>query len=400
FNKVSAEILFGIKEKGKEFKHVLSGLALLGAELPAVKESGLETAAVFTRNSKPDSVIEFALDLEGEVTYEMLQPALVDIDAAIERQMKGKVGVNVIRAMWKEVKSKVKTIMETKKHSMDAVPPEIQAYADERFQGNVDALLGWVQTAGIAEYEKAVFGKIGGKDLERIREWLEAKTGLKVVNEEVDEMNKEFLAELGLDEQAKDEDVIAAIKKLKDDTVLQAVFEELGLKEGAGVDDIKNALAALKTQSAASSDEVKQFSSRIAVLEKSNKDLTRENRIAYYKEIAGNLRAISGKPEELAEELVGIEESAGEDTVKKLVARYEDQNKRLIAAGIFKANGSPLEGEEDEDHEFTKKVKAYMEEKHVDEATAQAELRKTEPVLFKDMMSKRRVVTRKVEEEE
>tara|TARA_Y100000310_G_scaffold322038_1_gene380533 strand:- start:1692 stop:3329 length:1638 start_codon:yes stop_codon:yes gene_type:complete len=334
FNKVSAEIMFGLKEKGKVFKHVLSGLALLGAELPAVKQTGLETAAIFTYNRQPSAVIEFALGLD-DVTYEQLEPALADIDEAIDREFKGRAGVTVIRAMWREVKQKVKTMFDRKQHSFEA---------------------------------KSI--------------------------EEVDAMNELCLAELGLDEQANDEEIVVAIKKLKDRTDLKAVFSELGLEEDASMADAKKAIGELMSKSDAGDDEVKKFSDRIEEQGNEIRELKRAARVAHFKEIAGELKAISGTPDELAEELVTLEETAGEGTVKKLVERYEDQNRRLIAAGVFKTNGTGAQGDENEEHEFTKNVKTYMEDKYVDEPEAMDALRKKRPDLWRDYMRKRRIVVR------
>jgi len=409
YNKVSAEVMFDFKHKDKTYPKVLCGLALLGAELPAVRESGLETAAVYMVTREPDSVIEFALDLDADVTFEMLQPAMTDIEEAIERQMKGKAGVSIIRAMWKEVKGKVKHMLEAKKHSMGDIPPEIQAYADANFQGNVEGLIRWAGEVGFNGCVSAVSGKEGITDPERLCGWLKAQARERgwlspahqslEKGEEVQNMNKEFLKALGLAESAKDEDVMAALKKLQDGKVdLTALFTALGLPPEATLEDAVKAIGALKEQAAAAvSGATKQFSDRVTQLEKDNKALKRENRKAYFKEIAAGLKAISGTPDELAEELVSLEESAGEETVKKILARYQDQNKRLIAAGVFKAKGTSAAGGEEEDHEFLKKVKAHMQEKHVDEATAQAVIRKAEPVLFKDYMATRKIVTRAVE---
>jgi len=274
YNKVSAEVLFNYEDKGKKYPKVLCGLALLGAELPAVRESGLETAAVYAYSaSHPD--------------------------------------------------------------------------------------------AKVVEYE------------------VESNT------KEEGEMDKALLAELGLAEQAKDGEVITAVKGLKAlAEVRKLALAELGLAETATPEDLKQAIGALKAK-----PEAKQFSDRIAALETANATLTRNARVAYFTTKAGELKVISGKPEELAEELTTLEEKAGTEVTTKVLARYKAQNDALIAAGVFKARGTPAEGEAQE-HEFSKKVKAHMKEKCVDEPTAQAAVRKAEPTLFKDFMATRpRIVT-------
>jgi len=345
YNKVSAEILFDFEDNGKTYPKVLSGLALLGGELPAVRETGLETAVVYTASVKPDSIIEFALDTEV-VTYEQLEPTLSDIDAAIEKTMKGRAGVGVIRAMWKDVKGKVKNILATRQHSQELVETE----------------------PGVKPKKK----------------------------EEVDEMNSEVLKFLGLSEGAKDEEVMAAVKKLQGED-LGPIKEALGLPPEATLADcvakIKEMMGAMQGEG----EQMRRFSDRVAQLEKDNKDLKRKERKAHYRALATDLRAISGTPDELAEELVKLEEAGGEDVSKVVLGRYQDQNKRLVAAGVLKAKGTPAEGDEDE-HDFTKEVKTYMEEKRVEEPEATAALRKAKPVLWRDYMKKRRIVTRTVEE--
>ena len=139
--------------------------------------------------------------------------------------------------------------------------------------------------------------------------------------------------------------------------------------------------------------EMKKFTDRVASLEKDNKSLKRQNRLAHYKEISGELKAISGTPAELAEELVKLEEAGGEDVAKVVLARYQEQNKRLIAAGVFKVKGTAAEGDASDEHEFSKKVKAYMEKEGVDEPTAFAAVRKANMKLYRDYMIKRRIVT-------
>ena len=344
YKQVSAEVMFDYQDKGKTYPKVLTGLALLGAELPAVKETGLETAAVYMVAAKPDSVIEFALEAEP-VTYEQLQPALADVDKAIDTAMKGRAGVGIIRAMWKELQQKVSKMLSS----------------------------------------------------------VETELGVSPKKKEEDVMNKEILKMLGLDEKATDEVAMAAIKKLQEvpaeKPALGAILSALGLAEGAGVAEIVTAINALKEKQASVPGEMKQFTDRVATLEKDNKTLKRQNRLAFYKEIAGELKAISGKPGELAEEMVKLEEAGGEAVAKTVLTRYQEDNKRLIAAGIFKAEGTPAEGDLSDEHEFSKKVKAYMEKENVDEPTAFAAIRKANQKLYRDFMANRpRIVVKSGEE--
>uniref|UniRef100_A0A6M3J9A8 Putative structural protein n=1 Tax=viral metagenome TaxID=1070528 RepID=A0A6M3J9A8_9ZZZZ len=349
YKKVSAEVLFDFNDAGKNYPKVLSGLALLGAELPAVRESGLDTAAVYMAAVRPSSVIEFAIDLE-EVTYEQLEPSLADIDDAIEKAMKGRAGVGVIRAMWKDVKMKVRNMFESRKHS--EILPGTQAHTE--------------------------------------------------TVEEVENMS-EVAKKLGLAENASEADILAAVKKLQDEappeSPLKAILDKLGLPEDGTMADILAKLDSMMTAAQAGGTVAQQFSDRVNKLEMDNKDLKRKLRKSEYRDIALTMTAISGTPDELAEELVSLEDAAGKEQAEKVVEKYRALNKRMVEAGVFKAKGTPAEGDEDDDHEFLKKVRAYMDEHKVDEPVAFAAVRKADQKLYRDYMAKRKVVTRALKSE-
>jgi hypothetical protein len=353
FRKVSAEIMFDFVDDGKVYPRVLSGLALLGGELPAVKDSGLETAAIYTQANKPDKSFEMKLDIES-VTYEDVEPTLIKISETINSQMSGKPGVGIVRAMWKELQSKIKTLLDARKNS----------------------------------------DSTAGNDSDKN-------------NKEVD-MNIEILKKLGLAETASDKDVLDAIAKLQEpedgmppeETPEEAPAEEpiaviaakLGLPEGATLEDVLARLDEMMGIMQNKDQNTHQFSNRIAKLEQDNSKLQKQVRLAYFKEVALNMPSVSGKPEEFAERMYKVEKTAGEEAVKSLLAEYKQSNDMLIKAGVFKANGTPQEGAVEEEHEFVKKMKAYQEEKECTEAEAQAEMRNQHPKLYREYMVSRRVV--------
>ncbi|MBU2072722.1 MAG: phage protease, partial [Gammaproteobacteria bacterium] len=322
---------------GTVYPKVVTGVALLGAEMPAVKEAGLEEAVVYTEAAPADHVIEYSL--EGvEVNYEQIEPSLDAIGEAIEKIMKGKPGVRILRALWGEVRHKVRGMFEKK-------------LSDEEIEAELS------------------FSK----------------------NREEESMKKELLTELGLDEKATDEQAMEAVKTLKASTIPVAVFELLSLAAGATGEQVVAAIRGLAEGATA------KFADIEVKLQKAETDLKAERRtgrLAYYKEQVAELKAIEGKPEELAEELVSLEEVKPEAATKMLKG-YQNTNAKLVAAGIFTHQGTPAQGGDSGEHEFVKKMKAYMAEKHVDEAAAQAELRKTEPVLFKSYMAERRKAEKK-----
>lgn len=323
YKPVSAEILFDYKDKGKTYPMVLAGLALLGADIPAVKESGLETAAVYQVTEKGSKAIEYE-----EVT------------------MKPEEAFRAFRSKFAELEALVKQVFSGKEHLDD-----------------------------------------------------------KSKDKEEETMNIEILKALGLAATAKDEEVLAAVKKLAEmpgaapggaGGGLGLIAAKLGLPDTATIEEIMAAIEKLTAGEAAPAPELmKQYTDRVTKLESDNKTLKRAARVIAYTAIAGDLHAISGKPDELAADLLALEEAAGEEAAKKVVAKYQDLNKRMVDAGIFKAKGTPAEGDTSDEHEFTKELKVYMAEKQVDEATAQDALRKSKPALFKDFMANRpRMVVR------
>jgi len=245
--------------------------------------------------------------------------------------MKGKPGVKFIRAIWGEFKKKVSAMLEGKKVKLN------------------DLKLGDpAQDQNIEKEEELAMG-----------------------------MDKKYLAELGLAENAKDEDVVAAFKKVGAARV--ALLKAIGVAENA----TDEAAATFITELKAKGTESKQFSDRVAALESANKKLLHDSRVTFYLNETKDLVAISGKSEDLANDLVGLEEKAGPETAAKVLATYKEQNKALIATGVFKVKGTPAAGGDVEDHEFTKAVKAYRAKENCDEPTAFAAVRKSQPDLFR-----------------
>jgi len=68
YKKVSCEIAIDFKDRGNNYPFVLTGVALLGAELPAVRDiEGLEAAAMYTQQPMEGiRVVEFQAEPEGE----------------------------------------------------------------------------------------------------------------------------------------------------------------------------------------------------------------------------------------------------------------------------------------------------------------------------------------------
>lgn len=335
YNQVSAEILFDFEDRGVVYRRVLTAVALLGAELPAVRDTaGLEVAAVFTYTLKPTSTVLFdVVDIAEGLSYEAIAPTIEAVETAVEGAIKGKVGAPLLRALLKDIKAKVRNML-SKKH-------------------------------------------IAGQNN----------------NEEV--KMKGVLELLSLKEDATEEEAITAIKALQasastDGKVeLKEMAEALGLEGDVDKASIINALKELKAKTA-TAPEAQEFSdlkTKVATLETNLATEKRKGRIAHFTEKA-KAWVVSGKPEEIAERIVNLEEK-DEKAAEQMVKTYQETSDQLKAAGILQGKGTPVEGELEGDSEFEKEVKKYALENHVDHETAFNKIRVDRADLFRDFMKTR-----------
>jgi hypothetical protein len=337
YNQVSAEIMQNMEIGGKVYPLVLTGVALLGAQLPAVRETaGLDEAVVFTYSLKPGKIVTFDVEHES-VTYDEIKMTLDEVEKAVELAIKGKKGAPTIRAFLKDIRSKLSTAL--KKNADD-----------------------------------------------------------KIYQEE--EMEK-ILALLGLPPQATEDEAVAAIQVLLDKVAglesggmpempMDDFVKAIGLEAKSGKEAILNKLSELMSP--------KNFSDlqkRYADLELKNKTLDtdlksekKKNRIAALVAEFKAMPSISGKPEDLANEVYETEirdENAGASLLKN----YKTTNDMLVAAGILTPKGTSREKEGTEETEFEKKVQTYCDEKQVDWNTAFEHVRQENPVIFREYMKNR-----------
>ncbi len=293
---LSAEIMLGYEDGGKQYPKVLTGVALLGAELPAVPEADLEKVAIYTK-SVAGKIVQ--LDKEDELEEEK------ELDN-----------------FWGEMKARLKSLFRKSDKKLEA--------------NNMDAPV-----------------KVDKKEQ---------------LNKEAEDV-KELCTILGLAEDADKDTAIAAVKKLQ---------------EGATVREA----------------ETKEFSNaraKIAQLEKDNATLKAEAdaeknkaRRAYFVSKAQAWQVISGKPEELADNLMKIE-AVSPALAEQRMSEYEEENKRLMALGVTKPIGTSKEGPPaDDEHPFVKEVKAKMAaDTKKTEAIAFAEARQEHPLVFREYMKSR-----------
>jgi len=358
FNQVSAEVRIGFEDEGKTYPIVLTAVALLGAELPAVRETApLEVASVFTYTEKPTRTVLFGINLEEEDND--IKKTLEAAEGAVEAAIKGKSGAGTIRTLWKEIKSKLK--------GMGKKLTEVE------------------------ERLRYIRGDLGLEEDASVDDCIVA---LEILKQGGTEVMKEVNEKLGLAEDADEAAVVAAIELLQQggEVELKDIAVALELDEGASKEDILAALTKLKGEPGPEPKEYKSLTDENRTLKERVGKLEKEGRYAYYKEHATKLSLISGTPDEIAQKLVDTEmrdKGAAEDMLKT----YQDTQIALEAAGAGKIKGSPAEGDGDDDkHEFLKLVDTRMSEKHVDEPTAFAQMKDEEPEKYKNYMANRPIV--------
>lgn len=261
FNKVSSEVIFDYKDGKENYRRVLCGVALLGAQLPAVKDiKGLDKSAIFTQQKK-----------EGLKIY---------------------------------------------------------------------------------DYEG---GKVGMKTL---------------------------LKFLGLAEDAPEEKVFEAVKAKYD--MMAAMAKLLGLPETATPDEImakmKEAMMAGEADKGKMTKQFTDLQATVTSLTSQVAQAKKEKRLMEFTAKAGEWKAIAGKPEDMAAELVALEEQ-NPKLAEAMVKRYEDMNKSLVAAGVLSLKGT-AKGTDNGTSEAEKKIHEY-EEKGLSHEKAVLKLADESPKLFR-----------------
>lgn len=324
YRKISSEIMYNVEEDGVTYARVLAGVALLGAEIPAVSQiAGLETAAVYTASREVQMVAEF--DSHEPVTQEDIQATLEKLEAAVEPIIKNAKGAPTFRSFWKELMAKFKSIS-SKKTAL-----AVQEHAKDADTAPAD--------------------------------------GAAQEDDSMDEHMKQIAKMMGMGDDAKPEDVVAAVGKM------------MG---GAKKPDAEMAkYTALEAEN-------KTYAAKIAELEAEVKAGRRAQRVAHYTAQATKWTHLAGKPEEFAERLVKLEE-ASKDEAEKLVAEYDRLDAQAAAA--FKPVGTPAQG--DPVHEFEQKFRKLMADEHLSEAEAYGKVMKADPVLERDYRKQNRAAPAK-----
>ncbi len=308
YRAVSAELYWDFKAaNGRVYPRVLCGLALLGAEQPAVGEiAGLDKAVVYTRQNGGNSVNRSA----------GVKQFLGDLVARI-------------------------------KHFAGEGVLEVHPEADA--QGNVQII------CPSCKGDKMEPGTTG----EGWSEWTCCgcgqmfRTVYKENKTQEDDMAdfKRIAAALSLGDGAGEAEIIDAIGKL-----LQT------RKENADIG------ARLTTAEA----KVKEYSDAAQAA-------VRAQKLAEYTQTCAKLTAIAGKPEDMAAELLKLEE-ANPELAKTTLKRYQAVNE--AASVITKPAG--VAGEGTGKHEFETLVEKRVTERKITYAEALSQLSREQPAIYKD----------------
>lgn len=368
-----------IEDTVGEYGPVITGVALLGAEEPAVEGATLERALVFGGSRKGARVYSFQVG--DDIPVSELKAEYDDIRAKLAEIVKGKRGAPIFRALFGNLTDLFEKIVgkgnerkgdkldfHTTEERMrglrwaaqelglpddasidqviaalqelktaDQVPEEVRAYADQEFQGNVDALIAWVGRVGYDNCVSSLTGKPGVSDPVKVCGWLKGRAHTHSEEGGKHEMELAVLAKmLGLGEEATEEDVMAALQALIEKAAETA--PPVGEKSGD-----KGELA----------DQLKAATDQIAEL---RSELDGQKSLSAWKEKTAKLTSIPGTTEEIAVGLAEIEAAAGKDAAEKQFVALDGAN--TLTENATKIVGTSRSGEQTD---FDNEVKKFMD---------------------------------------
>ena len=283
YDDVSVEIL---KDVGGH-PWVLSAVALLGAERPAVEDNAPLSEAAILSERRPALVLTFQagkpgeLRMEGNMKTETTElDELAEVGAAIDAIVKGKRSVSMLRSVWAQVKDKL------------------------------SALLG---EASIANQE-------GDMDTTKLTRALRMQDG------------------------AGEEAILARLDEIM--TALAAIAEAMGMEGGeTPPGEMAAKIKAMVATSGESKFSAAQYTEALGAAQKRIAVLERDKRLAAFSVAVTGLTAIEGTPDALAGELVEVEEKMGKEAVAKRLAEWQRTQKYAREAGVLARIGTSRVGE-------------------------------------------------------
>jgi len=420
YSTVSVEI----EDAVGDFGPVITGVALLGAEEPAVDDATLERALVFGGKREGARVLTFTVG--DDIPISQLRAEFEDIRGKIADIIKGKRGAPLFRAMFGNLnslfeqlvgksnqkkganmgKTDFHTIVERTRYlagdlglpegaSLEDViaelqrlqaeegeiPEEIRALADAEYQGDVGPLIAWVGRVGFDQCVASLTGKAGITDPERLCGWLKGQAlsksnkggnNLMKLPKSLEGKKPEEIRAMSLPDLVKlfeggEAPKVEDLKAIFQEGDVAAIAAALGLGEGATVEDIVAAIEALVEKAkAAPEGEGGEMKTELKKAGTRIAVLEGEKSVRDWEDKTRAFTAIPGTAREHAVALAGIEAKAGKDAADTQFAALEAANK-LGAEAMKIAGTSRTAGPTDFDNE----VQKYMKE-HTDKTKAEA----------------------------
>ena len=120
----------------------------------------------------------------------------------------------------------------------------------------------------------------------------------------------------------------------------------------------------------------KQFSDlqgTVATLTAQVAQAKKDKRLVEFTAKAGEWKAIAGKPEDMAAELVSLDEQ-NPKLAEAMVKRYTDMNSALVAAGVLSLKGTPGKDDEPKEDIFVGVMRKYAADNKITDNQAMARL--------------------------
>ena len=418
YSTVSVEIEDAVGDYGP----VVTGVALLGVEEPAVDDATLERALVFGGKREGARVLTFTVG--DDLPISQLRAEFEEIRGKLAEIIKGKRGAPLFRAMFGNLNTLFEQLvgkmnqskggkMKTDFHTVHErlrylaqdlglpegasledviaelqrlqaeegeIPEEVRALADQEYQGDVGPLIAWAGRVGFDQCVVSLTGKPGITDPTKVCGWLkgqahsksnEGGNNLMKLPKSLEGKKPEEIRAMSLPDLLKlfDEGEAPKVEDLK------AVFQEgdvaaiaaaLGLAEGATVEDIVAAIQALVEKAKAGPEneggemktELSKAGTRIAVLEA-------EKAVRDWEDQTREFNAIPGTARENAVKLADIESKAGKEAAKTQYEALKEAN-RLSEEALKIAGTSRTAGPTDFDNEVVKYMKDHADVSKVD----------------------------------
>ena len=315
-------------------KWVLSAVALLGAERPAVKGlAGLEELAVLSER-QPAYVMRFSVTPAGLVPRAGAEESQLDeleaVNKAMDTFLKGKKAGTMLRQAWEKFQLQWATLLG-------------QDFTEEK-EGHVDLtkLMAALKMQGEATEEQI---------LTMLSQIMDAQAAIA--------------AALGIGAEAPPEEMAEKVRAMAAD--IKALSEKATaatFAEGLAGEQLKAAVASIKV-------------------------LETDKRTAAYMEKTRGFTAIAFKPEEMAAQLVELEDKVGAEAVERQLAGWAQTQKYATDSGLLVRIGTSR-GDDSDKPALEVDMEKWATEKGKTMAEAYARFRAERPVEFREWRAAQR----------